>query len=151
LCYKDSEKHWFFVVCEVILIENVRSAKSGPQNPQFSPCWREAALWMGMAARDTRWIVSDFVRALNEAKPKWKWPECQVDGPQRPSPCHVQDRRVTRRQQYTTVTHALSMSCHALMHVRHVHFMCMFYVCTASVHVVYALRTCRPMYISYSH
>jgi hypothetical protein len=33
-CVINSEKHWFFVVCEVILIENVRSAKSGPQNPQ---------------------------------------------------------------------------------------------------------------------
>jgi hypothetical protein len=35
LCYKDSDKHCFFVVCEVILIENARPAKSGPQ---FSPC-----------------------------------------------------------------------------------------------------------------
>jgi hypothetical protein len=25
-------------VCEVIIIENLRSTNSGPQNPQFSPC-----------------------------------------------------------------------------------------------------------------
>jgi hypothetical protein len=37
LCYKDSEKNIFFVVCEVIIIENVRSANSGPQNLQLSP------------------------------------------------------------------------------------------------------------------
>jgi hypothetical protein len=35
LSYKDSEKTLFFVVCEVIIIENLRSANSGPQNPQF--------------------------------------------------------------------------------------------------------------------
>jgi hypothetical protein len=35
LSYKDSEKHCFFVVCEVILIENLRSANC---DPQFSPC-----------------------------------------------------------------------------------------------------------------
>jgi hypothetical protein len=40
--YKDSEKHCFFVVCEVIPIENLRSANCGPQNPQFSPCQKTA-------------------------------------------------------------------------------------------------------------
>jgi hypothetical protein len=41
LSYKDSENHIFIVVCEVILIENLTSAKSGPHirsYPQFSPC-----------------------------------------------------------------------------------------------------------------
>jgi hypothetical protein len=28
----------FLFVCEIILTENLRSANSGPQNPQFSPC-----------------------------------------------------------------------------------------------------------------
>jgi hypothetical protein len=38
LSYKNSEKHCFFAECEVIIIENMRSANCGPQNPQFRPC-----------------------------------------------------------------------------------------------------------------
>jgi hypothetical protein len=62
MSYNDSEKHCFFVVCEVILIENLRSANSGLQNPhnlQFialifaQSAWQHITWWLDVSV--TKW------------------------------------------------------------------------------------------------
>jgi hypothetical protein len=63
---KIQKKICFFVVCEVIIIENLKSANCCPQTPQFSPC--HCSLWIWYCSQWLKRFFGVGARILRRSK-----------------------------------------------------------------------------------